>query len=202
MAGPQRGREFSSLAPAGYYIALHVGFAFPMAEHNALPEAWIDQYTQQGFMVHDPVMRWLYAHCGACRWSAIGLSDPRGVLALAAGHGLRFGVAIACAPTGAEGQRSFASFAREDREFSDPEIAVLEAKLQRLHEAMAPPTNLTRAELEALRMVRDGMLLKEIAARLGISVGAVKQRLRNAKAKLGARTGSQAVSTAVRFGLI
>ncbi|PKP72911.1 MAG: LuxR family transcriptional regulator [Alphaproteobacteria bacterium HGW-Alphaproteobacteria-6] len=173
-----------------------------MAEHNALPEAWIEHYTQQGLMVHDPVMRWLYAHSGACRWSAMGLPDPRGVMALAEGHGLRFGVAIACAPSSAAGQRSFASFAREDREFTEDEIAVLAAKLQRLHEATAPPTNLTRAELEALRMVRDGMLLKEIAARLGVSEGAVKQRLRNAKAKLGAKTGSQAVSVAVRYGLI
>lgn len=55
---------------------------------------------------------------------------------------------------------------------------------------MAPPTNLTKAELEALRMVKDGLLVKEIANILGVSEGAVKQRLRNAKSKLGAKNRS------------
>ena len=39
------GREFSYIAPAGYYIALRVGFAFPIAETNALPDAWIERYV-------------------------------------------------------------------------------------------------------------------------------------------------------------
>ena len=202
MAGQKDGRDFSTLAPAGYYIALRVGFAFPVAEHNALPDRWIEHYTQKGFMLYDPVVRWSYEHSGSIRWSDIQLSDPKGILVQAARFGLRYGVAVACAPGGSEGQRSFASFARGDREFVDDEIAVLEAKLRRLHEATAPPTNLTEAELEALSMVRDGLLLKEIASRLGVTEGAIKQRLKNAKVKLGAKTSSQAVSAAVGFGLI
>lgn len=202
MAGPQEGREFSALAPAGYYIALRVGFAFPMAEHNALPEAWVEHYTQQGYMLYDPVMRWIYENSGAVRWSEIALPDPRGIFRQAQRHGLRYGAAVSCAPMGTEGQRSFGSFARSDREFAICEIQILEAKLRRLHEATAPPTNLTRAELEALAMVRDGMLLKEIAGRLGVSEGAIKQRLKSAKVKLDAKTSSHAVSTAVGYGLI
>ncbi len=196
------GREFSFFAPAGYYIALRVGFAFPIAETNALPEAWIDVYTQRGYMLYDPVMKWLYANSGTIRWSAIDLPDPRGIFDEAALHGLRYGAAISCASTGTEGQRSFGSFARSDREFTDEEIAFLAQKLRRLHEATAPPTNLTEAELEALRMVRDGLLLKEIANALGVSEGAIKQRLKNAKLKLGAKTISQAVSIAVSHALL
>lgn len=196
------GREFSHLAPAGFYIALRVGFAFPIAETNALPEAWVDRYTQKGYMLFDPVMQWLYSNSGAIRWSAIPMPDPLGILAEASMHGLHYGAAISCASTGTEGQRSFGSFARADREFSDDEISLLGRKLHRLHEATAPPTNLTEAELEALRMVRDGLLLKEIANRLGVSEGAIKQRLKNAKLKLGAKTISQGVSTAVSYGLI
>lgn len=196
------GREFSYIAPAGYYIALRVGFAFPIAETNALPDAWVEYYTQRGYMLHDPVMQWLYANSGAIRWSAIALPDPRGIFTEAAWHGLKFGAAISCASTGTEGQRSFGSFARSDREFTDEEIELLAHKLRRLHEATAPPTNLTGAELEALRMVRDGLLLKEIANALGVSEGAIKQRLKNAKLKLGAKTISQAVSIAVGYALI
>ncbi|GAB4382648.1 MAG: LuxR family transcriptional regulator [Albidovulum sp.] len=194
--------DFTWLAPAGYYIALHVGYAYPLSEQNALPEAWVELYTRRGYLLQDPVMRWLYQNRGAARWRDLGLPDPAGILAQAAEHGLRYGVAISCAPTGPDGQRSFGSFARADRDFTDEEIGHLEARLRRLHEATAPPTNLTRAELEALSMVRDGLLLKEIAARLGVSEGAIKQRLKNAKHKLGAKTASQAVSAAVGYGLI
>lgn len=194
--------EFAVLAPAGHYIALRVGFAFPLAEQNALPAEWVERYTRQNFMLADPVMRWLYGNSGVIRWSEIALPDPRGVLAEAARHGLRFGVAISFDDPGPKGLRSFASFCRGDREFSDEEIAVLRAKLEWLHVAMAPPTNLTRAELEALRLVKEGCLVKEIACRLGVSEGAVKQRLKKAKAKLGAKTGSQAVSAAAGYGLI
>lgn len=202
MTGARGGNEFSVLAPAGHYIALRIGFAFPVAEHNAMPDAWVERYTQQGFMLYDPVIHWLYANSGSVRWSEIALPDPRRIFLQARVHGLVYGVAISCAPMGIEGQRSFGSFARSDREFEAAEIEILETKLRRLHEATAPPTNLTRAELEALGMVRDGLLLKEIAARLGVSEGAIKQRLKGAKAKLGAKTSGQAVSTAVSYGLI
>ena len=200
--GSSRSLEFSALSPAGYYIALRVGFAFPLAEHNALPPAWIDRYTSESYMVFDPVMQWLYRNFGTLRWSEITLPDPRGVLRQAATHGLKFGVAISFDDPGPKGQRSFGSFARSDREFTDDEIETLNRRLQWLHVATAPPTNLTQAELEALKMVKEGMLLKEIANQLGVSEGAVKQRLKNAKAKLGAKTGSQAVSAAAGYGLI
>ena len=202
MDGGARRTDFASLASAGYYIALHVGYAYPLSERNALPEAWVERYTQRGYMLSDPVMRWLYENNGAVRWSAITLPDPRGVLQQATEFGLRFGVAISCAPMGMDGQRSFGSFAREDREFDDDEIRILESRLRRMHETTAPPTNLTRAELEALSMVKDGLLLKEIANELNVSEGAIKQRLKNAKFKLGAKTSSQAVSVATGFGLI
>ena len=71
-----------------------------------------------------------------------------------------------------------------------------------MHAAMAPPTNLTVAELEALRMVENGLLVKEIANALGVTDGAIKLRLKGAKAKLRAKTGSQAVSMARSFRLI
>ncbi len=202
VGGGTSGSDFEKLAPAGYYVALRVGFAFPLAEHNALPPGWIDQYTRMSFMVYDPVMQWVYRNFGTIRWSEIPLPDPRGVLREAKRHGLNFGVAISFDDPGPKGQRSFGSFARSDREFEDAEIAALQKKLEWLHVAMAPPTNLTKAELEALRMVKDGLLVKEIANILGVSEGAVKQRLRNAKSKLGAKTGRQAVSAATGYGLI
>jgi LuxR family transcriptional regulator len=194
--------NFAAIAPAGHYLALRLGFAFPMEERNELPPAWVTQYTRNGLMLADPVMKWVYQHRGAVRWSEIGLPDPLGVLDAAAAYGLRFGAAVACSDHDLRGQRSFGSFARSDREFTDSELDQLVEAVEHLHVAKAPPTNLTAAELEALRMVRDGLLMKEIAALLGVSEGAVQQRLKNAKLKLKASTSSQAVSMATGFGLI
>lgn len=194
--------DVAQIAPTGHYIALRIGFAFPMEEVNALPSDWVEHYTTHRFMLFDPVIRWVYGNTGAIRWSEIELDDPRRVLAQAQTFGLRYGAAIACFDGNAEGQRSFGSFVRNDREFLDLELKLLTAYINRRHSEMAPPTNLTQAELEALGMVRDGKRLKEIAHVLGVSEGAVKQRLKNAKLKLGAKTGSQAAAMAAQYGLI
>ncbi len=194
--------EIGQLAPSGYYIALRIGFAFPMEEVNALPADWVEHYTNQRFMLFDPVIRWAYANVGASRWSALEVDDPKRVIAQAQTFGLRYGVTVAVLDSGANAQRSFASFARGDREYTELEIKLLQAFVTRRHNETAPPTNLTRAELEALGMVKDGKRLKEIAYELSVSEGAVKQRLKNAKLKLGAKTGTQAAALANQFGLI
>ncbi len=194
--------EFESLATAGYHIAVRVGFAFPELEHNALPLAWVHRYTRDGLMLYDPVIRWIYGNTGSIRWSEIELDDPREVLESAMAHELNFGVAVCVFDSDNLGLRTFGSFARSDREFSDHEITELESKLSALHSAASPPEDLTNAELETLRLIRDGLLMKEVAYELGITESAVKQRLRNAKAKLDARTTAQAVTQATQFGLI
>lgn len=194
--------EIGQLAPSGYYLALRIGFAFPMEEVNALPEPWITHYTKQRLMLFDPVVRWAYSNVGTCRWSNLGQEDPKRVIAQAQTFGLRYGVAVAVIDSGTNAQRSFASFTRNDREYTDLEVKLLHAFVTRRHNDTAPPTNLTKAELEALGMVKDGKRLKEIAYELRVSEGAVKQRLKNAKLKLGAKTGTQAAALANQYGLI
>jgi len=193
---------FDRISTAGYYLAFRIGFAYPMEEHNTLPGAWILEYTRRGLMISDPAMIWVYRSTGFIRWSAIDLPDPNGVFELARTHGLVYGAGIAVTDPDPRGQRSFGSFARSDREFTDNELEALHGELRALHLARLPPGNLTRAELEALRMVKDGLLMKEIAGQLGVSEGAVQQRLKNARIKLNANTSSQAVSMAAAYGLI
>ncbi len=194
--------DVSSIAGAGYYIALRVGFAFPLEEVNKLPEPWVEHYTKLGFMLQDPVIRWIYGNTGATRWSEIDAPDPLRVLDQAQTFGLRYGLAVSYLDAGSNGQRSFGHFARSDREFNDEEIVALNDYVTMRHRQKAPPTNLTAAELEALGMVKDGMRLKQIAHVLGVSEGAVKQRLKNAKSKLGAQTSAQAAAMVKEFGLL
>ena len=194
--------EFSSIATAGYYVALRIGFAFPVDERNEFPPEWIEYYTRNGLMLCDPIVRWVYGNTGSARWSEILASDTSGVLAQARKFGLNFGAVVCCTLDDPKGLRSFGTFARSDREFSPVEIVHLDFHLKRLHVMSVPPSNITKAELEALQLVKDGLRLKEIAFQLGVSEGAIKQRLSGAKRKLGARTNTQAASRAVEYRMI
>ena len=69
---------FGRLAPAGFYVAIRVGFAFPMVEHNRLPDGWVREYSASGLIVHDPAMAWAYKNCGVARWSALGRGGRAG----------------------------------------------------------------------------------------------------------------------------
>ena len=57
-------------------------------------------------------------------------------------------------------------------------------------------------EREVLELLADGATDGQIAARLAVSPATVQTHVRNAKAKLGARTRAQAVALALQRGLI
>lgn len=194
--------DLKELAPAGFHIALRIGFAFPLEEENAFPDPWIQHYSQQRFMLYDPIIRWVYQNTGYVRWSEIAIDDPRRVVAQAQTFGLRYGAAISYVAEGEQSLRSFGSFARNDREFNDLEMRLLAAYISRRHAETAPPSNLTAAELQVLSMIKQGKRIKQIAHELEVSEGAIKQRLKNAKLKLDAKTGPQAAALASQFGLI
>lgn len=194
--------RFDEFALSGYFVAYRVAFLRPEYEFNSLPRAWILKYTQHGLMMNDPVMRWIYGNSGAKRWSDVGIADSEGVLLEAAEHGLKFGVAVSVVDADDPGIRSFGNFCRSDREFDEHEMTEISERLELFFNDLEAPVNITEAEIEALRMLKNGLLVKEVAYELGVSEGAVKQRLRSAKDKLNARTTPHAVSVASEFGLI
>jgi LuxR family transcriptional regulator len=194
--------DVATLAPAGHYLALRLGFAFPIEEVNELPAPWVEEYTRSGYAPFDPLIRWAYAEVGTCRWSEVTQPDHRGVMERAWRHGLRFGAVVSVLDPSPGVQRSFGTFAHAEREFSDEELDLLRCYVTARHDALCPPKNITEAEIEALRMVKDGQRLKQIAFELGVTEGAVKQRLKNARIKLSAKTGAEAISRAATFGLI
>jgi LuxR family transcriptional regulator len=184
------------IAPAGYYVALRVGFSFPDEEVNELPNIWVEFYTTHGLVVQDPAMRWVYGNTGAIRFSEMTLPDPHQVRAHAAVFGMAHGAVVSVMQPQDRGRRSYGIFFRDDRDFADAEMAGLLRIVQDLHLGPEEEKTLTLAEIEALKLQSEGMRLKQIAAQLGISESAVKARLNNVKRKLGARTQSQAASIA------
>ena len=64
------------------------------------------------------------------------------------------------------------------------------------------PTVLSNREREILALLADGLVNKQIAARLGISANTVKTHLELLFDKLGVTTRAEAVATGVRRGLL
>ena len=65
-----------------------------------------------------------------------------------------------------------------------------------------PHPPLTRRELEVLQLAADGGSVDEIAAALVLSPGTIRTHLASIYGKLGARSRTAAVATALREGLI
>jgi DNA-binding NarL/FixJ family response regulator len=61
---------------------------------------------------------------------------------------------------------------------------------------------LTPAEISVLRLIADGNANKQIAARLSISEETIKSRVKNILSKLGANDRTQAVTIALKRGII
>lgn len=78
----------------------------------------------------------------------------------------------------------------------DPEATIEGESAQR-----AALGNLTRRELEAVRLLADGLSNREIAAAMALAEVTVKLHLHNAFQKMGARSRADAVRIALRKGI-
>ena len=191
--------DLDTLAPAGYFVGLHIRFAAPLLTFQTYPASWTDYYTRNAYALRDPMIAWGISRTGATRWSAIDLPDPFHIMAEAGRHGLNFGVCISC---GEISSRTVAGIARSDREFTDEEIAAISGIVLRLHHVSQPPDTLTNAEIEALHVLASGERYANGAAVLGISESALKARLSSARKKLFARTSAEAIQRAKDYRLI
>ncbi|AXQ94378.1 autoinducer binding domain-containing protein [Cereibacter azotoformans] len=191
--------QLRRVAPAGYYMGLHIRFASPLVTLQSYREDWIEYYTEKGYLLYDPSIRWGMVESGTRRWSDFADSDPRGVVAEAAQFGLRFGVSCSW---GAVSGRSIGSFARSDREFTDREVELVFELFQRVHELTLPPDELTQPQIDALRCIGNGDRHAAAAQKLGISESALKARIAGARQRLGARTTAEAIQRAKDYGLI
>lgn len=186
-------RNLAQIANAGYFIGLHIRFTSPLFTFQTYDQRWIDHYTENGYVLRDPMTAWGFSRTGWIRWSDPALLDPFGLFREAAQHGLSYGVTVACGPIKS---RTIASFARHDREFREEEILKIERSVLRLHDLSEPPDALTEAQIEALKCIAGGDRFAAAAEKLGISESALKARITTARNRLMARTTAEAIQRA------
>lgn len=162
-------------------------------------QAWLDHYTNNGYVLRDPMTAWGFSTTGTIRWSDKRLPDPFGLFAEAAQYGLKYGATVSY---GEISSRTIASIAHSEREFTDEEIARVASIVHELHDATEPPSELTTAQIEALKCIAGGDRHAAAAAKLGISESALKARLNSARQRLMARTTAEAIQRAKDYRLL
>lgn len=192
-------QSLSFLAPAGYFIGLHIRYASPLMQFSNYNQDWLDHYTEKAYALRDPTIAWGFSTEGACRWSEISIPDPFGLFEEAKSFGLTFGLTVSCGPVRS---RTISSFARADRDFTDSEIEKISELVRRLHDLTEPPESLTTAQIEALKLIAAGDRHAASAAKLNISESALKARLMSARQKLLARTTAEAIQRAKDYRLM
>ena len=90
--------ELGRMAPAGYFVSLHIRFAAALVTQVTYDHAWQARYRAQAYLLRDPMLAWGFSREGYSRWSEIGIPDPFGILDEAAEYGLRHGVCVAHGP--------------------------------------------------------------------------------------------------------
>lgn len=184
-------KKLDTLAPKGYFVGLHIRFTSALMSIQTYDPAWMDHYTENGYVMHDPMTAWGFCTTGWARWSNKAISDPSGILREAARFGLTYGATISYGPARS---RTIASVARGDREFADSEIVEVEQTVIRLHDMIEAPRQLTAAQAEALRLTMNGKKNATVAASLGIPENTFKARLSSARQKLESRAAVEVSS--------
>lgn len=191
--------RLDQLAPMGFTVGLHIRFATPLIYKSSYPANWVDYYNSHSYYLRDPLVFWGVGVEGTTRWSSIPLPDPFGVMKKAAGYGLNFGAVSSYGPITS---RSIVGISRSDREFEDDELARLKEITIQLHIEAKPPSDLTKAQIEALQCLANGDRHAAAAEKLGITESAFKARLQSARVRLEARTTSEAIRKAREYRLL
>ena len=134
-------------SPEGFAIALHIRFLTPTYLFQSYSKRWMDYYSSQGLMMHDPTVRWGLQNIGHIRWTDLEAIDTVGVLEKAKDFGIMNGATVSLLVSGS---RSIASFARADREYDEAEMDELQDDLVQLHRATLDAGRLSESDRRAL----------------------------------------------------
>lgn len=191
--------RIGEVAPAGYFLALRIRGTAPLMAFKTYPQAWVDRYMENGYLLRDPITTWAMTIGGTIRWSSPLLPDPFRVLRQAAEYGLTYGASVAHGPIGA---LTICSFGRSDRELTNAEIAKVKQRVIDLHDRTALPKSLTDDQKETLMAMAQGTMPQDMAAKQGISDAAAQARYAQVYQALFAKTPDEALRRAKEYKLL
>ncbi|MBL4928987.1 autoinducer binding domain-containing protein [Fuscibacter oryzae] len=190
--------KIGEIAPSGYFLALRIRGTSPLLALKTYPQAWLDRYMENGYLLRDPITTWAMTIGGAIRWSSPLLIDPFRVLRQAAEFGLTYGASVAHGPINA---LSICSFGRSDRELTNAEIAQVRRIVVNLHERTALPKSLDENQKEVLSAMSQGLTADALAARLGVSRDVTRGRFDEIYEILLAKSPDEALRRAKDYKL-
>jgi LuxR family transcriptional regulator, quorum-sensing system regulator CinR len=178
------------------------------------PDSWVKRYLQMGYIDIDPVIREGFLRTLPFEWSELKVQHEAEVLFMmdALAHGVGpHGVSIPVRSR--QGHRALFSVSssgtREEwvRYLEQTQPLLIEVA-NRLHRRAMTQIfaedrpHLSERELDCLRWTASGKSAKEVAAILSISPYTATEYLKSCRFKLDAATSAQAVSRAVKLGLL
>jgi DNA-binding CsgD family transcriptional regulator len=178
------------------------------------PASWIKQYLQMNYVDVDPVLREGFQRTLPFDWSELEIKTEREMEFLkdALAHGVGpFGMSIPV--RGKHGHRGLVSLSSAGppekwMAFREANLGMLIEIANRLHRRVIKEVfgedqpHLTERELECLRWVAQGKDAGAIATILDISPHTARDYLKSARFKLDCVSSAQAVSKAVKMGLL
>jgi DNA-binding CsgD family transcriptional regulator len=178
------------------------------------PAVWIKRYLQMGYVDLDPVLREGFLRTLPFDWSELKIqtAEEGSFLMDALAHGVGpHGLSIPLQSKHGHRALFSVSFSRSDEEWMNFVKSALPTLIQignRLHRRVISEVfgedrpHLTTRELECLRWIARGKDSSEIAVILSISPHTARYYLKSARFKLDCVTSAQAVSKAVKLGLL
>lgn len=191
--------RLAEIASGSYWAALHFRFAAPFLTFHTFPGDWVEYYSTNNLLFRDPCVAWALSHTGYITWADLTEHDHGGFFGEAAQFGQLYGAVVSIGPAAS---RSFVTLGRADRDYTDEELSDAGETLLALHNITKPPSTLPPAEVEALRLLSQGVPEAEASAQLGVSSAAFAARLSSARVALFARTNTEAVLRAKDHKLI
>jgi DNA-binding CsgD family transcriptional regulator len=178
------------------------------------PAAWIKQYLQNNYVDVDPVLREGFTRMLPFQWSELTVSTAAEMTFLhdALAHGVG-PLGLSVPVVGKYGHRglfsvSFSGTPEDWQAFVESKLPLLVEIANRLHQRVIREVfgedrpHLSARELDVLRWTALGKDAGEIAAILDISFHTTRGYLKSARHKLDCVTSAQAVSRAIKLGLL
>lgn len=140
--------DLGAICDTGFALAIHIRYTRPTLLFQTYAQTWSDHYSEQGYMMTDPVVRWGLTNTGSVIWDTLRDQDPEGVITAAVAHGLTNGWTYALGPTGS---RTIAGLTKSGAAFTPDQTAKAIAIVNAMHDLTEHFDQFSPARQENLR---------------------------------------------------